>query len=73
MISAFNRVVRCITQRCCRHDDMRRTGDGRMWLECAACGRETSGIRVRSREATGPAYSAAPDLPRLAAPRTYAA
>jgi len=38
---------RWIAQRCCRHShDLRRAAAGRMWLECAACGRETAGIVV---------------------------
>jgi len=38
---------RWIAQRCCRHPhDLRRAAAGRMWLECAACGRETAGIVV---------------------------
>lgn len=38
---------RWIAQRCCRHPhDLRRAAAGRMWLECAVCGRETAGIVV---------------------------
>jgi hypothetical protein len=38
---------RWIAQRCCKHPhDLRRAAAGRMWLECAVCGRETAGIVV---------------------------
>jgi hypothetical protein len=33
----------------CRHVDVRRTGHGRMWMECLSCGRRTPGIDVTRR------------------------
>jgi len=30
----------------CDHVDVRRAGDGRLWLECLHCGRSTEGIAV---------------------------
>ncbi len=44
---------RWVAEHCCRHPhELRRAAAGRMWLECAVCGRETAGIVVmRSSEA----------------------
>ena len=40
--------VRWFARFFCTHPhDLRRAGGGRMWLECADCGRETRGIEVR--------------------------
>lgn len=35
-----------IGQLFCDHTDVRRAGDGRLWLECLSCGRTTEGIAV---------------------------
>jgi hypothetical protein len=29
---------------CCRHEDILRIEESRMWLECMTCGRETRGL-----------------------------
>ena len=41
------RVIRLLFG--CDHDDIRRFGDGRMWVECLKCGRETCGIGVATK------------------------
>jgi hypothetical protein len=36
-----------VNRHLCKHaNQLRRSGNGRMWLECADCGRETGGIPV---------------------------
>jgi hypothetical protein len=37
-----------VARLCCRHNDVRRAGQGRMWMECLDCGRRTPGIDVMS-------------------------
>jgi hypothetical protein len=55
--------VRWLERVFCSHPhDLRRAAGGRMWLECADCGRETQGIVVRpaaEETAAPPAASAA--------------
>jgi ribosomal protein L37AE/L43A len=31
---------------CAHHTDVRRVGNGRLWLECTDCGRATAGVLV---------------------------
>jgi len=38
------RFVQRVRQLCCRHEDVLKLDDGRMWLECLACGRTTHGF-----------------------------
>jgi hypothetical protein len=47
MIATVTRVCNWIAQHCCHHDEIRRAGAGRFWMECRSCGRRSPGITVR--------------------------
>jgi len=38
-----------LRQLCCRHEDILRMEESRMWLECMSCGRETRGLNGLGR------------------------
>jgi hypothetical protein len=38
------RVSALLSQWCCRHDYVRRVGEGRLYLECLTCHRTTAGV-----------------------------
>ena len=38
------RVLMRLQQLVCRHEDVLKLGESRMWLECLACGRVTTGF-----------------------------
>ena len=38
------RIFQRVRQLCCRHEDILRIEPHRMWLECMACGRATTGF-----------------------------
>jgi hypothetical protein len=42
-------LLQQLRQLCCRHEDILRMGDTRMWLECMACGRTTHGLNGLGR------------------------
>ena len=44
------RVRALLSQLCCRHDYVRRVGNGRLYLECLACHRTTAGVAGPARE-----------------------
>lgn len=62
------RAIAFTSQLCCTHTYLRRSGGGRMWLECADCGLETPGIHtaahVEPRDVTrrGPLQPAVNEL-----------
>jgi hypothetical protein len=43
------RVIRWLAQIGCTHNDIRRFDGGHMWVECLKCGRESGGIRTKSK------------------------
>ena len=43
------RVIQWLTQIGCAHSDIRRFSGGHMWVECLKCGRESEGIRTKSK------------------------
>jgi len=45
------RFVERVRQLCCRHEDVLKLDDRRMWLECLACGRTTRGLDGLGRPA----------------------
>ena len=47
MIATVTRVCNWIARHCCQHDEIRRAGAGRLWMECRTCGRTSPGITVR--------------------------
>jgi hypothetical protein len=44
----------------CRHTNVRRTGQGRMWMECLSCGRRTPGIQVTGGRHRSDVHAATP-------------
>jgi len=59
------RFVEFLRSLWCRHNDILRSGEGRMWLECVNCGRHTPGFQVAA--ATKRAVWQAPVVVRRAA------
>lgn len=41
-------VITWLSQVSCDHNDIRRFGGDKMWVECLKCGRESDGIRTKS-------------------------
>jgi DNA-binding response OmpR family regulator len=50
MIASVSRVCNWIARHCCRHDEIRRAGAGRLWMECRRCGRTSPGMRAGDTE-----------------------
>ena len=44
------RVRALLSQVCCRHDYVRRVGNGRLYLECLTCRHATAGVSAPARE-----------------------
>jgi hypothetical protein len=42
-------LLQQIRQLCCRHEDILRMEESRMWLECMSCGRTTRGLNGLGR------------------------
>ena len=42
-------LLQHLRQLCCRHEDILRMEESRMWLECMACGRTTRGMNGLGR------------------------
>ena len=47
----------------CGHEDVFRFGDGRVWVECLDCGRQTRGILAAAPKEVGDQLCAAPAVP----------
>jgi len=46
-------LLQHLRQLCCRHEDILRMEETRMWLECMACGRNTRGFNGLGRPVSG--------------------
>ena len=46
-------LLQHLRQLCCRHEDILRMEETRMWLECMACGRTTHGFNGLGRPVPG--------------------
>jgi len=44
-------LIQQVRQLCCRHEDILKMEESRMWLECMACGRTTRGMSGLGRPA----------------------